>query len=195
METFVLTEEMMRNAKTYMPMAVKMKLSDEISELCVKIEDKEKSGDIYALPPLKTEQEALKIMMLQNTLLGFYFDIEVDEKKDAFEVYDHYAGSHILNQIERYKQNAEIRTKAFDLLSDFRDFRRMVDARIERILYSENNALDRLLAGMALASDPEYIKNELNELKKVGGGYTEELSQKGILPKNEEAVNNENAEH
>ncbi len=122
--------------------------------------------------------------MLLNVLLAHYFDIKVEEMNN--EVYDFYMGNHLLNQLERFKTNATYKTKAFDILTDFKTIKRMVDVEIYNIKAKENDALERFMKGLSLFSaekitnDPEYLKNMTEEIKK----FVEVAKKKAVVAEN-----------
>ena len=117
---------------------------------------------------------ATKQILLLRTLLGFYFDIEVTPEADAYEQYDFYAGEHIYNQLERYKSTAW-KNKAFDILSDFKEFRKFVDTEIFNIRANWNDPVARFTAAVQILSTPENIKELWGELQRTSDEYTEAL--------------------
>lgn len=180
MKDFEITTEMMENARSHMPLAVKEGLSLHIADQCV-IEQRKQDRDkvsnlLIPLPPLLSEDASLKALLLMNTFLTFYFDIDLPEKDedgndlDVYEVFDKYNDGNLLNQIERFKSNIVLRDKAFDILADFKEFRRMVDVAICNKKTSGNDPLTRLVAGLAASvfTDPavvEEIKSRFDKLK------------------------------
>jgi hypothetical protein len=187
MEVFVLTKDMMGAARTYMPLETKKVLAETIADKCVKPMARLKWDGIHirprgegetanghdptALPDLMEEDVALKLRLLQNVLLGYYFDIELNENPEAeqvYEQYDYYAGGHLLNQIERFKSDRDVKNAAFDLMEDFREFRKMVDTIIYNYKMNANDPLKRFDAMLTVFSTPENIRAMVNELQKAG---------------------------
>ena len=168
--TFIITDEIMAKAKTYMPLADKEDLAKQIADLCLvpmKTAEQNKIGEkLLAMPYLRAEDMAQKQMLLLRTLLGFYFDVEVDPEENGYTQYDFYAGAHIYNQLERFK-STEYKTKAFDILSDFKDFKKMVDTEIYNIRANWNDPIGRFTAAMQILSTPENLKTLGEELKKM----------------------------
>ena len=169
MEKFVLTKETMDKAITYMPLADKQQLAREVAEHCIDFVatrlQRENTPMLLATPQIKGENVALKLMLLQNVLLGHYLDIEIDVEKDAWETYDYYGGQHLINQIERFKADAELKCKAFDLLADYKEFERMVNVEIYNIKVYENDAINRLNKALALVLTPENVEKIREQLK------------------------------
>jgi hypothetical protein len=183
MEYFELTRDMMANAKTYMPLQTKKELAETIAHGCVRPMDRlkwdgihlsprtdkdEGKNDPTALPDLMEEDISLKMCMLQNVLLSWYFDVEMDETKMGYDQYDYYAGGHLLNQIERFKSDRELKNAAFDLTEDFREFRKMVDTIIYNYKTNANDPLKRFDAMLTVFASPENIQEMVTALQKAG---------------------------
>lgn len=180
MEYFEITKKMMEGAKSYMPLQSKKELAEAIAQGCVRpmkrirwdgvhVSDlPDDKNDPTAFPDLVEEDLALKMCMLQNVLLSWYFDVEMDEGKVSYEQYDYYAGGHLLNQIERFKSDRDLKNKAFDLTEDFREFRKMVDTIIYNHKMNVNDPLKRFDAMLTVFSSPDNIKAIVAELQKAG---------------------------
>lgn len=178
MDFYIITKEKMRSAKDYMPLSVKCDLAQKIADHCVVeagvAEKKKKTPELLVLPRLQEENSQLKNILLLNTLLGYYFDVDVEKTQseygfaDSSLLYDFFAGAHVLNQIERFKSDAELKNKAFDLLADYKDFRKIVETEIYNRKNRGNDALSRLDAALAILGDPETVK-EWAELLRIEG--------------------------
>ena len=161
-----ITKEMMLTAKTYMPIADKIALSTLIAENSVRPaqteEQNKAANEVVALPMLYEEDVVVKICTLQSTLLSYYFNIEPSDGETMFEYYDEFA--HLMNQLERFKSDKDI---AFDLLDDWREFRKMVDTLIYNKRANLNDPLGRLGAAIALLSTPENVQKMSEELARA----------------------------
>lgn len=200
MEYFEVTKEMMERAQTYMPLQTKKELAETIARGCVRpmkrvrwdgvhVSDlSEPADDPSALPDLVEEDLALKMCMLQNVLLSWYFDVEMDEDKVSFEQYDYYSGGHLLNQIERFKSDKDLKNKAFDLTEDFREFRKMVDTIIYNQKMNVNDPLKRFDAMLTVFASPDNLKALIAELQKAGDEVEKKV--KGAKKKKDEKVLN-----
>lgn len=201
MNEFKITKELILKAKSYMPLEEKIAYSTSIAENCLrdyKTADQNRVGEKFlALPYLKGEDMGLKSVLLMNVLLGFYFDIELktsDNSDDVYKEYNKYASGNILNQIERFKSDVEIKDKVFDLIADYKDFKKMVDTEIYNLKALNNDPIARLSASIQILSTPENIKLLSEELKKVTEEYENKLDEKKnnakeIERKEEEKVN------
>lgn len=173
MKNFELKKEHIERAKTYMPIQDKVNLSKKIAELCIKDAEVKEENKIFALPPEVVEDLGVKAVLLQNVLLNYYFDIELDEKRDGYEQYDYFNRKNLLNQIERFKAESDVKNKVYDLLADYKDFKRMVDVEIYNLKTSRNDTLIRILNGISLLAaekytdDPEYFKKIIEDLSEA----------------------------
>lgn len=201
MNEFKITKELILKAKSYMPLEEKIAYSTSIAENCLrdyKTADQNRVGEKFlALPYLKGEDMGLKSVLLMNVLLGFYFDIELktsDNPDNVYKEYNKYASGNILNQIERFKSDVEIKDKVFDLIADYKDFKKMVDTEIYNLKALNNDPIARLSASIQILSTPENIKLLSEELKKATEEYENKLDEKKnnakeIERKEEEKVN------
>lgn len=187
MAYFKVTKEMLKNAITYMPLSIKKDVSKQIAELClvdIDTDEQNKIGEsLIALPHLKGEDLALKSILMLNTLIGFYFDQDLPdtdengEELDSFKKYDEYAGGHLLNQIERFKSDPEVKDIVFDLMSDYKEFKKMVDTELYNMKANANDPIPRFSAAVAVLGAPETMATIIEEIKKVGEGRSEEMQK------------------
>lgn len=182
MEYFTLTREILAKANTYMPLGDKKALASDIARASVRpmkqvrwdgihiIPDEEYDADKdpTALPDIMEEDIATKNALLLNVLLGYYLDIAVDPEADSAEVYDYYAGGHLLNQIERFKSDRELKNIAFDLMDDFRDFKKMVDVMIFNHKTNANDPLKRFDAMLSVLATPDNLKALVDSVQADG---------------------------
>ena len=178
MEYFEITKEMLLKAKTFMPLEVKRIMSDDIAEKCLKeVKVEERVGiPSLPLPPLYEESPETKAVLLASTLYGFYLDVEYEfeEREDGTGVYDaynYYFGGHPLNQIERFKGDKDVKNIAFDLLEDWREFKKLVDTKIFSLKARKNDSLARIWDSLAVLGTPENIEalgREIEEAKTLG---------------------------
>lgn len=193
MENFVLTEEIMQKAKTYIPLADKGTLAKDIALQCVCEADTAMQNWIgekfLPLPHLKQENTELKEILELSVFLGAYLDIDVDATKNSYDNYDFYVGGNVFNQLERFRtyiavgdkeKTDAIRTKAFDIIADFKTFKKMVDREICNLKEAENDGLARFMAAIAVYASPESIKAALEQLKDIAAKAGAEAKAKEI---------------
>lgn len=171
MDFFKITADVLKKANGYMPMATKADLCENIAKLCVKpskTAEQNKAGEkLLAMPCIMIEDYALKELLLMNTLIGYYFDIEIENGEDAYATYDFYAGGNIVEQLKHFKGDEELREKAFAIVEDFRRFKKMVDTEIYNRKLIENDSLARFTAAIQVGSSPEFIQQALETLKDI----------------------------
>lgn len=166
---FTISTSHLANANTYMPIEDKIRYSHIIAQASMEdagIDPQNEDGEkILPLPELKEENSAMKKMLLMQLFLEHYLNIEIPEM--TAELYDYYAGNHLFNQIERFKSTADLRDRAFDILSDFRDFKKMVDTEIFNIRSRANDTLSRFTASMQIYATPENIEKMKSEFERI----------------------------
>lgn len=168
---FKITAEVLENALTYMPIASKTELAKSIAESCVepaKTAEQNRGGEkLLALPYIKVENYTLKEILLMNTLVGFYFNAELDPEENAYDTYDYYACGNIFEQLKRFKGDEKLREKAFAIIEDFRKFKKVVDTEIFNKKMVANDGLARVIAAVQVGADPETLRNALESLKGI----------------------------
>lgn len=185
-EFFELTREHMEKAQTYMPLESKIELANFIANLCLRpmpIANAEifKEDEVY-VPQLVEEDLAVKNIVMTSILLSHYFFIDMElngemEGSDAFALYDKYAGGHLLNQIERFKSDKELKNKAFDIAEDWREFKKIVDTKIYNVKQNANDPLARMATLITLLGTPENLKLAIDSFKATTEGTKEQIAK------------------
>lgn len=167
---FIISEEMIKNATCYIPIETKVAFSKARAEECLENVEisalKLQADTLVALPPVWQENTVLKQLVLMYGFLTMYLHIEVPEDFDT-ATYNLYAQSHPLNQLERLKTNVLIKDKVFDIISDFKDLKKILDIEIFNLRTARNDGWERALAGIATISSPDTIKEMLNSMHKI----------------------------
>lgn len=171
-ESFILTKDMLLSARTYLPLAEKMAFVNENAPKC--FDRLQISAGDDAMPPMHMENTALKSRYLMYALVAKYFGFSPETEKEDVEPsallteaeYDYYAGSHIFSQIERFKSDAALRDRCFDLLNDYRDLERRMNAQIAGLLTVQNDSVMR--QSMLMRADMMALPGLMEELKKLG---------------------------
>jgi hypothetical protein len=192
----VITENDLMNARTYLPMHIKQAFLEHAAPLCfdtLNININENGLENVPFPAMYKENTFLKSRFLMGALWGLYFGkpyerAEGDDYMIPAELYDELTGSHILNQIERMKGRGEaLRLIAFDLLADYRDLERRMNAEVYGMVNAMNDPCTRLYAMMFLQTTPEEIQRGAEQLK----GLTEQLEE--LKAKRKERAVSDNA--
>lgn len=167
---FIITEEMVKKATKYVPLAEKMGFIAAYAPDCLKEVEisvqKLQSDSLLALPPLWAENIQFKQMYLLRAFLEMYLHIEVAADFTSKE-YDKYAASRPFNQLERFKNNPELKDIAFDILADFKELKKLFDIEIYNLKAARNDGMERALAAISIISSPEAIKKLTDEMQKL----------------------------
>lgn len=171
-ESFVLTRDMLLSARTYLPLAEKTAFVNENAPKC--FDRLQISAGDDAMPPMYMENTALKSRYLMYALAAKYFGFTPETEQEngepsallTEEEYDYYAGGHIFSQIERFKSDAALRDRCFDLLNDYRDLERRMNAQITGLLTVQNDPVMR--QSMLMRNDMMALPGLMEELKKLG---------------------------
>lgn len=183
MERFKLSQDTLANANDYVALADKNAFVDTCAEKCfsrVSISTPAEGGDEF--PPMYVENSDRKSRYLMTALCSFYLGTDIEcEEGDAYLMttaqYDALAGAHVMNQLERYKSNATLRDKVFDIMQDYKDLEKRLNAAVYGLLSVMNDNVTRqsLLMRNEMMQLPEVMR-ELQELqnRKPGEDGTEE---------------------
>ena len=167
---FIITEEMVKKATKYVPLAEKMGFIAAYAPDCLKEVEisvqKLQSDSLLALPPLWAENIQFKQMYLLRAFLEMYLHIKVAEEFTSKE-YDKYASSHPFNQVERLKGDIEVKATVLDILADFRELKKLFDTEIYNLKAARNDGMERALAAISIISSPEAIKKLTDEMQKL----------------------------
>ncbi len=141
-----ITKEALLAAADYVPLDVKEAWAAETAPKC--FDKLAITADGEAVPPMYMVNTGLKSRYLMAALVRLYLrqEIEADEKDAALmsvDCYDAWASGHPLNQIERWKRDADLRDKCFDLLSDYKDLEKRFSAQIASLLAVQNDPVIR----------------------------------------------------
>lgn len=173
---FTLTTEHIRKATTYIPLEKKVNMAKAIAGVCLspvkpkENDHREKALELIGFNAYVKEDLEQKYFGLLYTFMTCYFGFTYEN--DDFD-YDEIAGSHIFNQLERFKADADLRNKIFDLLSDYKEFKKIVDTEIYNYKCEKNDFLKRLNDELSASSNPRQLIELVNELKAQSDEYKE----------------------
>ena len=184
---FEITPEIMENAETYMPIVLKERIAHELAEACATEKFRSEEEQVYGLPPVCCESTLNKSRVLLTILLVFYLKVW-DESKEmpcSVEDYDKFMSSHPINQIERFKGTA-YREKAFDLLADFRDMEKRLNAATYAYVRAKNDPATRLLVALGEIGSAEGIQKAIDIIHDSQDGIAEEIKRQERIINGEE---------
>ena len=191
-----ITRDTIRNARTYLNIGAKQRLSEQIAGWVVQPVEMNQD-DVFSIPPIYKENRALKNMLMMGILCKYYLQMEFDCDKIRFvdtegnlieekpidyyptmEAFDDMASSAIMNQLERMKKcDKEIINTIFDFMYDYKTLEQMVNAEIKDYLAQKNDVISRavnMLELLVSEKNLEKMQNTLTELQKELESYETE---------------------
>lgn len=174
-EHYVITEESMEAVNTYVPIRIKTDLVDLIADKCILKSEMtaEIDGQEMSMPPMYTENTNAKSRYLMGVLVRLYLcgGFKPESEDDIWiipeEEYDKWAGGHVFNQLERFKQNPKYKNVCFDLLSDYRDFEKRLNVELYGKINSLNDPVARQLAAIQASTSPDSVEGILEQIKEL----------------------------
>lgn len=178
MEVIAVTEEMLLSAREYVPLAEKERFVSTVATNCfdklsIGTGNAEKDG---AMPPYYKENYGLKARYLMAALAELYFGVkffpasEADELRMLEEQYEAWASGNPLNQIESIKHTSRdpaVKSKCFDLLSDYRTLEKMLNAECYGLLKAMNDPVTRFSMLMEAQTTPEYVQSLMDSVSET----------------------------
>ena len=192
----ILTAEDIEKAESYIPLLKKMELVSAISEKCfetLNITANSESTQM-AMPPVYREDTFRKSRYLMGIFAKLYLKDEIGTEGDdeyfiAVDEYDKYAGGHIFEQLNRFKSDAKLRDKCFDMFNDYKDICWRLDNSMKGLMTAMNDPVSRAIASITTSMTPDSIQNavagfetaqhELENLKDRLETISEEASEEG----------------
>lgn len=167
---FEITEEMIHRAERYIPLSQKVAFAETYAPECLRsvsiTTQKLQSDSILALPQLHEENTLVKQLILMQGFLSLYLHVDTGDEFTA-NTYDLFAASHPMNQLERMKANQNVKDKVFDILADYKELKKIFEVELYNRKSTINDSVERILAAIAVISDPETLKKVMEELKKA----------------------------
>lgn len=179
MGSIFITEDILINARDYVPYAEKKRFLDECAGRCFdKLAISADGGaELVAMPPMYKKNPFLVRRYMSAALLMLYLNLPCapeNRERDAWLIspdkYDEIAASHIFNQLDRMKSKASspaYKDKIFDLIADYRELEKMMNDEIYALLQVMNEPVSRLLASIQLTATPDSLRSAAEQLKNV----------------------------
>lgn len=173
--TIILTRDDILRAKSYMPMAEKVRFAEKAaagSRNVVRVGAKDADGKEFSLPAMRAENTERKMRYMMGALVKKYLCMDFDGAENdpdlpAWDDYDRFGESHLINQIERMKADKDVRDKCFDILQDYRTLEKMVNTELYSTMQVENDPVTRFLAYMQSSMSPENMQRMQREAENV----------------------------
>ena len=171
-----ITKEILENAMDYMPAEEKQLWADKVANVCIVSVDmsgKDDGGRVIPVPPRCEENGLARTFALAQALAQEYLKLYPKDKVLLEGDYEEILSSHLVNQIERMKSERDVRDKAFNILYDYGELKKMLNTSIFSKLGHLNDPLSRLLVALQAVDPNEITKatEDLNELKVAINDY------------------------
>lgn len=142
----VISLETLAAARDYVPLAEKEAWVAENAPKC--FDRLAITADGEAQPPMYMVNTGLKSRFLMGALARLYFGQQIDAEDDggwlmSAAQYDAWAGSHVFNQLERWKRDSEGKARAYDITADFKDLEKRFSTQISGLLAVQNDPVIR----------------------------------------------------
>lgn len=179
MGKIIITEEILKNARDYIPYAEKKRFLDDCAGRCFdRLEISADGGaGLVAMPPMYKKNPFLVRRYMTAAVVMLYLQLPcapADRKKDAWMIsldkYDEIAASHIFNQLDRLKSKVSsqvYKDKIFDMIADYRELEKMMNDEIYALLQVMNEPITRMLASIQLTATPDSLRSAAEQLKNV----------------------------
>lgn len=217
-DRIIITPEMLEKASDYIPLLERQEMLESIARVCVvKVKMEVKltgSTETVSMPERYQEHRIMTKMCLMGVLALKYLHVDYDGDDRSLQmpanIYDQWAGSHVLNQIEKLKSDKTVGEKAFRILKDYRDFCNDLYREIDILLGHQNDmvyrlmdamnasirqtAMEALTDGNAPAKRPENMTKEEREqlvedtMKRIDDGMEQLKTMKERIAKAKEGV-------
>ena len=151
--SIIITVNDIQNAKDYIPVVERQELIEKIAPKCiVKVRTSyipTGATESVPIPDRFQEYGMLTSLYLMGVLAVKYLNKEFEGCDESLQMpanlYDEWAGSHVLSQIEAMRSDKTVHDKACHLLQDFYAFRTALYREIETNLGHQNDIVWRLL--------------------------------------------------
>lgn len=141
-----ITKEMMEAARDYVPLGEK---EAWVATNAPKVFDRLAiTSDNETMPEMYMVNTGLKSRYLMAALVKLYFGIAIESDQENEWLmpeaqYDEWAGSHVFNQLERWKRDSDLKFKAYDLMYDYKDLEKRFSTQISSLLAVQNDSVIR----------------------------------------------------
>lgn len=166
----ILTEEDIRNAVSYLPLAKKTAMARAYAQDCLlQFDISTGNEEVDKVFPSRFQENPQKRMLYGMLVLLREYLKKMEDEDLSTEQYDVWGASSIFNQLDRFKssKDPEIRNKVYDLVDDYREFYRMLGTEINSLAEAKNDFLARFVQYVSLSQSPEALQEQLEQLEKL----------------------------
>lgn len=180
MKPLKLDDSTIRNARDYVLLTEKVQFVESCADKCfdtLNIRTGDTESD-ETLPPMYKENISRKNRCLMGALANLYLNLGAKTEPDCRwmvteKEYDRLAGAHLQNQLERAKADLSLREKAFDILGDYKDLERRLNAEIHALSIVMNDPASRLLCAMNQAISKATLEGTKESFRQAMGSLSD----------------------
>ena len=162
-----ITEQDIMNCATYVGIGIKETFTRAVAFMCLEPVEVQNGGDTY--PMMFRENKKIKAQYLMGTLATMLQKDYTSQKTASGDEltgcmdeaeYDLWAGSHVMNQLERLKKvkNSAVVNRLFDLLYDYKAFEMMLTGAIRDEIEVRNDPFNRAMQWFTLSAADAGVK-------------------------------------
>lgn len=180
-----ISEDDVRNAETYIPIGKKAEFVEHIGDnRCFQVLSISYGDE--AMPPMYREDHELKSRYMLTAFLKMYLKKDVETLEDdewlmSRDEYDSWSSGHIMNVIERYKSNKDLRDKIYNMLSDYKDLEKRVNLELYGRLNVMNDVLLRVIQKLGEKITPESLTQLTDSFKETEQQLMSELQRRQAI--------------
>lgn len=187
-----ITREDIERAKDYLPLEIKETMVRLMAPLCLEQVRNPNSSGARPLPDIVRESRKMRQQCLMGVFAQWYMGRKIEMQIASYvdndgktqekpinycmsaDEYDKWAGSHVMNQMERWKRAKNtVSNKVFDIMYDFKAFENMLLGAIRDEIDARNDPALRMMQMMDAQTSPETLRETLKVMQEAGE-YLEE---------------------
>lgn len=187
-----ITREDIERAKDYLPLDIKETMVRLMAPLCLEQVRNPNSSGARPLPDIVRESRKMRQQCLMGVFAQWYMGRKIEMQIASYvdndgktqekpinycmsaDEYDKWAGSHVMNQMERWKRAKNtVSNKVYDIMYDFKAFENMLLGAIRDEVDARNDPALRMMQMMDAQTSPETLRETLKVMQEAGE-YLEE---------------------
>lgn len=187
-----ITREDIERAKDYLPLDIKETMVRLMAPLCLEQVRNPNSSGARPLPDIVRESRKMRQQCLMGVFAQWYMGRKIEMQIASYvdndgktqekpinycmsaDEYDKWAGSHVMNQMERWKRAKNtVSNKVYDIMYDFKAFENMLLGAIRDEIDARNDPALRMMQMMDAQASPETLRETLKVMQEAGE-YLEE---------------------
>lgn len=175
-EIYIIEADQMKNVNTYVPANLKTVWVKTVATKCItKCPVKSTLSDEMdvPIPSMYKEDSDIKYRYMMGFFSRAYLGIDWERAEDEdewlmpYDEYDKWMGGHIFSQIEKHKQDKDLKDICFNVLAEYKDVERRLNNEIYGNLQIMNDPVSRYITFQQASMTPEAMDMMLEGLEKA----------------------------